>query len=117
MSQHSLHATARRLRLPAALAAAALAAACTGKSETPAAGSSATPATTEAAAGAASAGAAGTAAGGAANADSASSSVVTQSVPPTPQDRRVAVPDSTNSADTNHSGMAVTNRGAPKGSH
>jgi long-subunit fatty acid transport protein len=109
MSQRSLVATTRGLRLPAALVA-ALVAACTGKSETPAAGSSATPATTEAAAGAASA-------GGAANADSASSSVVTQSVPPTPQDRRVAVPDSTNSADTNHSGMAVTNRGAPKGSH
>jgi hypothetical protein len=97
-------AAARRPLLQAAAALAlAAAAACSGKSDAPAAGAEGT---------AGAAGAPAAAAPGVPNADSASSNVVTQSAPPTPQDRRVAVPDSAQAqpGDTNHSGMAVSGR-------
>lgn len=118
MSQGLLYATARRLTLSAALVVAA--AGCTSKPDARATDARATDAGATNAdavnAGTVNAGApaARTDSGAAAaGADSASSAVVTHSAPPTAQDRRVAVPKTGQTADTNHSGMAVS-RSAPK---
>lgn len=111
LSQGPLVATVRRrLLLPAALVATA--AACTGKTDSPA------PAvgTTDARAPDARAtDARATGASAAADGDSASGAVVTHSVPPTAQDRRLAVPDSGHTTDTNRSGMAVRTPGRSTG--